>query len=70
MKFYEVLQGRVVVGRFLHRKNAIAHCKKFNTRVFVAAVSIEERTFSDCTEEEEKVDSDWLDDHTNEWGGV
>lgn len=70
MKFYEVLQGRVVVGRFLYRKNAVAHCKKFNTRVFVAPVSIEERTFSDCLEEQENTDSDWLDSHTNEWGGV
>jgi hypothetical protein len=38
--------------------------------VFIAPVSIEERVFSDPIEGEEDTESDWLDDHTNEWGGA
>jgi len=69
MKFYEVVQGGHIVGRFLHYHNAINYSKEFNTRVFVSPVKIIERELQDDTNNS---DSDWSTEYdtTSETGGV
>ena len=75
-KYYEVVQGLNVVGRFILKENAEKYVEQFNTKVVVRDLSIREQCFLDNHIEEEEREgnspNNWLDDHdtTSEYGGV